>query len=165
MIMPFLSKRSAPRVARLTERLVIFSTPEECEVIVAELVALGRSFGIDGREAFEMQMALEAALSNAVEHGNNSHATKKIWVEFGATEDEVRVRITDQGFGFDTDRLPKARPACEIRPCDHGLVLMRSLMSGLRLNRRGNSVEMWKRRGSRTTGVQDPGNSNREQSS
>lgn len=157
MVMPFLSKRGAPRVARLTERVLIFSTREECEVVVGELVALARSFGFDGHEAFEIQVALEAALSNAVEHGNDSHATKKIWVEYGAVENEVRVRITDQGAGFDTRRLSQAVSACEVEPSDHGLVLMRSLMSGLRFNPRGNSVEMWKRRGDQTAGVQDEG--------
>jgi serine/threonine-protein kinase RsbW len=59
----------------------------------------------------------------------------------------VRVVVADQGPGFDPCQVPDARADENLeRPCGRGLLLMRSYMTRVRFNGRGNVVALFKER-------------------
>jgi serine/threonine-protein kinase RsbW len=59
----------------------------------------------------------------------------------------VRAVVVDQGAGFDPDQVLDARqPENLERPCGRGLLLMRSYMTQVRFNRRGNAIALFKQR-------------------
>jgi serine/threonine-protein kinase RsbW len=98
-------------------------------------------------EVFGVRLALEEALVNAVKHGNRNDPTKWVWASWHVGTHRVLVEIEDEGGGFDPRAVPDpCAPENLERSCGRGLLLMRTYMSWVRYNSRGNRVTMLKRR-------------------
>jgi CheY-like chemotaxis protein len=123
--------------------------------------------------AQKVVLALDEALSNAVEHGNlevPSHsktdvegmesyrrlvadreadpryADRTVTVESAISAREVRVTVTDEGPGFDHADLPDPRdPANLFRTHGRGILLIKLSMDEVLFNEKGNSITMIKR--------------------
>jgi serine/threonine-protein kinase RsbW len=101
-------------------------------------------------DIFAIHLAAEEALVNAVVHGNRLDPKKTVHVECEVSPDFVRLEVTDEGAGFD----PGSVPDCTLEerleaPSGRGVMLMRSFMSRIAYNAKGNSVVLEKRRGDR----------------
>ena len=151
---PGLSLLESPRMAarersaRFRDWLCFTSTQEGMAVRdrVAEAMV---TRGYDEAEVFGVRLALEEALVNAVKHGNRNDPTKCVWALWHVGPRGVLVAIEDEGGGFDPWAVPDAcAPDNLERSCGRGLLLMRSYMSWVRYNCRGNRVTMIRRRGS-----------------
>ncbi|MBI3462201.1 MAG: ATP-binding protein [Planctomycetes bacterium] len=128
--------------------VALASQLEECNRVQESIVALAQRCGFEERELFAIRLAVEEAMMNALKHGNGFDASKRVQVDYAGSRQEVRVRIVDEGPGFDPDRVPDpTSPEFLERPSGRGLLLMRYYMSGILFHGRGNCVEMWKRRG------------------
>ena len=93
-----------------------------------------------------IRLALEEALVNAVVHGNNSDPNKKLRIEYEIGPSEVRIRIEDEGSGFDPTSLPDPTlPEYRLRPRGRGVFLMQTSMTQVTFHGRGNCVEMVRR--------------------
>ena len=92
-------------------------------------------------DIFAIHLAVEEALVNAIVHGNRLDPAKQVRVSCEVSPQLVRVRITDQGEGFD----PASVPDCTLEErleaaSGRGVMLMRSFMTRIEYNSRGNSV-------------------------
>ena len=89
------------------------------------------------------RVGLTEALSNAMLYGNGSDPQKRVRVEVDIKVEEVAVRVTDQGSGFDPTTVPDpTHPDNISKTGGRGIFLMRALMDEVRFNDRGNSVTM-----------------------
>ncbi len=89
------------------------------------------------------RVGLTEALSNAMLYGNNSDPQKRVRVEVTVRVEEIAVRITDQGVGFDPTTVPDPTLPDNIsKSGGRGIFLMRSLMDEVRFNDQGNSVTL-----------------------
>ena len=98
-------------------------------------------------DIFGIQLALEEALVNAIRHGNDEDATKRVHVECHLADDLVRIQIVDEGSGFDPAQLPD--PTAEEHreaPSGRGVLLMRRFMDRVEYNEKGNVVLLEKQR-------------------
>jgi serine/threonine-protein kinase RsbW len=98
-------------------------------------------------DIFAIHLAAEEALVNAVVHGNRLDPGKTVHVECHVSPELVRLEVTDEGEGFD----PKGVPDCTLAerldcPGGRGVMLMRSFMTRIEYNAKGNSVLLEKRR-------------------
>ena len=112
---------------------------------IEELMNALDSAGWEGRDVFHIQMAIEEAVVNAIEHGNKRDATKQVHVVFVVDRDSAEMTVTDQGEGFDHQNV--ADPTEDDRldqPRGRGVLLIRELMSDAQYNSKGNSVWMRK---------------------
>ena len=103
--------------------------------------------GWSGTDIFSIHLAAEEAIVNAIVHGNRLDPAKRVHVECRVSPAAVWMRITDEGAGFD----PGAVPDCTLEerlevPSGRGVMLMRSFMTRIEYNARGNSVVLEKRR-------------------
>ena len=100
--------------------------------------------GLDRRRLlFNFRVGLTEAISNAILYGNSGDSDKRVRVELKAVPGEVRVRVSDQGEGFDPEAVPDPRlPENVILPDGRGVFLMRALMDEVRFNRTGNAVTL-----------------------
>lgn len=108
--------------------------------------ALGAA-GWEGMDLFRIQMAIEEAVVNAIEHGNKKDPDKKIRLVFEVTRSTVVMAISDEGLGFDHRNV--ADPTSEDlvdKPRGRGVMLMRELMNEVNFNEVGNHVVMIKMR-------------------
>lgn len=92
---------------------------------------------------FNFRVGLTEALSNAMLYGNNSDPEKSVRVEVAIKLEEVSVRVTDQGVGFDPTTVPDPTlPANISKSGGRGIFLMKALMDEVQFNDRGNSVTL-----------------------
>jgi serine/threonine-protein kinase RsbW len=98
-------------------------------------------------EIFGMNLAIEEAIINAVEHGNQLDSAKHVTVEYSITPDQFEISIADEGRGFRPDEVPDP---CSDENLDkvtgRGIALMRVYMDSVEYNAKGNCVHMVKRR-------------------
>lgn len=114
---------------------------------IEKLLAAMTQRNWEGRNYFHVQMAAEEAMVNAVEHGNKKAKDKRVDIEFVVSEDEVYMRFTDEGEGFNPEELPDPRDDENLHCTNgRGVMLIKEMMSEVKYSERGNQVEMWKRR-------------------
>lgn len=123
-------------------------------------------------ERMQIGMAVAEALTNAMVHGNLEvpsrlrceqgdrypelirerrgelpWAARKVHISSELDRDQVRIRIRDEGPGFDEQQVPDpTAPENLTRLGGRGLMLIRSFMDEVRVLGRGNEIEMLKRR-------------------
>lgn len=95
------------------------------------------------RLLFNFRVGLTEAISNAILYGNAGDPDRRVLLELRAVPGEVRVRVSDQGGGFDPESVPDPRlPENLTLPDGRGVFLMRELMDEVRFNRAGNTVTL-----------------------
>ena len=89
------------------------------------------------------RVGLTEALSNAMIYGNDGDPEKRVRVEVTVKVEEVAVRVTDQGVGFDPTSVPDPTlPDNITKTGGRGIFLMKALMDEVRFNDQGNSVTL-----------------------
>ena len=98
-------------------------------------------FGWSQEDIFAIHLAAEEALVNAAMHGNRFDPAKQVHVECQVSNDLVRLVVTDEGEGFDSANVPDCTLAERLEsPNGRGVMLMRSFMTRVEYNPKGNSV-------------------------
>ena len=106
-----------------------------------------KRLGWPEKDMFNVQLAFEEAMTNAVMHGNRSDPQKKVWLRYGVAENEVRISIRDEGDGFNPNTLPDPRhPDHILTPSGRGILLIRHIMSQVEFLPDGNGLTMIKYR-------------------
>ena len=83
------------------------------------------------------------ALANAMLYGNACDPRKRVRLEASLSNSAIRIRVTDEGRGFDPNRLADPTlPANRWRVGGRGIFLIRKLMDRVEFNEHGNSIEM-----------------------
>jgi serine/threonine-protein kinase RsbW len=132
-----------------TVRLEIASRFEMLEVVQTVLAHLAALVPFDDDGTHYMSVAVREAVVNAIKHGNQMDADKRVAVEFVLTPGALRVQVGDQGAGFDPASVPD--PVAEenlLRAGGRGIFFMRSFMDDVTYTfppRGGTVVQMVKR--------------------
>jgi serine/threonine-protein kinase RsbW len=111
------------------------------------IVGMLEQRGFPMRDIFSVRLALEEALVNAIKHGNGLDPSKSVRVHCDVQQDRVYVEIEDEGPGFVPDEVPDPTLDENIeRPSGRGLMLIKSFMSRVDFNDRGNCIRIEKLR-------------------
>lgn len=104
--------------------------------------------GWEQSDIFSIHLAAEEAIVNAIVHGNKLDPHKRVVVECLVSPSLVRVEITDEGAGFDPAQVPDPTQDDRLEvPSGRGVMLMRTFMTRIEYNEKGNRVLMEKRKG------------------
>ena len=98
---------------------------------------------LDGETAFRLRVALGEAVANAILWGGGDRPGAVVRVSAKTHADGLRVKVSDEGSGFDPDAVPD--PVSEEgigRPRGRGLFLLRQLADGVTFNETGNRVTL-----------------------
>lgn len=132
-------------IAGYNRHMAVPSSLDECARVRAAILAHAASCGFNDHEESAIVVALQEAMTNAVVHGNRFDPTKRVWIDFTANRAGLRIRITDEGDGFDPRQVADPTLAeNKDRDSGRGVCFIRNLMTGVRYNEAGNSLEMWK---------------------
>lgn len=120
----------------LSIRLEFTSAFEAMDFVQVVSDQVGRDAGLDDDAVHWMGVAIRESVINAIRHGNQSDASKRVFVNFDRDAAELRIRVRDQGDGFDPDTLadPLA-PENLLKASGRGIFLIRSFMDDVRLQR------------------------------
>jgi serine/threonine-protein kinase RsbW len=121
--------------------------PDEVAPLLDRVAAAMAAHDYSRRTCWEMRLALEEALANALRHGNGGDPAKRVRVCYRVGAAEVLVGVEDEGPGFDPAAVPDpTAPENLDRPCGRGLLLMRRYSTWLRYHGRGNRLTLCKHR-------------------
>ncbi len=97
------------------------------------------------KKTFDVHLAMEEGLVNAEKHGNQFDPAKKVKVSISLNDRELKVRIEDEGAGFDPSDVPDPTDIENLdRPCGRGVMLMNHYMDSVEYSSKGNIVDMTK---------------------
>jgi serine/threonine-protein kinase RsbW len=134
-------------------RLEFTSAFEMLDLVQVISDHVGRDVGLDDDEVHWVGVAIRESVINAIKHGNQNDAAKRVFVDFetasGAGPAQLNIRVRDQGPGFDPDHLadPLA-PENLLKASGRGIFLIRSFMDDVILQRApegGMEIRMTKR--------------------
>jgi len=122
-------KRSFISFVRETIEINLPNDLSYLNYVTSFLVERTVRFGIAHAETFEINLALDEAITNAIKHGNKEDASKSVYVRAEISVREARFIIRDQGGGFDPAKVPDPRVTINrFKPSGRGILLMRNLM-------------------------------------
>jgi serine/threonine-protein kinase RsbW len=142
-------------MSRPVVRLQFASALEMLDLVQLVSDYVARSLGMEEDVLQTVNLAIRESVINAVEHGNHRDASKCIFIEFAvgrsssAGVDELRIRVRDQGEGFDPETVPDPlAPENLLKPSGRGIFLIRNFMDDVQIRRApegGSEVYMIKR--------------------
>ncbi len=90
-------------------------------------------------------LACDEAITNAIMHGNGSDPEKKVSIQIYISSSRIKIRIMDQGEGFDASKIADPREGENLlRPSGRGVYLMRSIMDRVDYKEGGRVLELEK---------------------
>ncbi len=129
--------------------LVLSSDFANIEIAERALVDLCGQAGFSGDDCYWLVTALREATANAIRHGNRQDPERSVLVDLGIRDDEVTIRVEDEGEGFDLEAIPDPTdPDYLLRPSGRGIFYMRQFMTRVEFSRSpggGTVVEMTRR--------------------
>lgn len=85
--------------------------------------------GFDDDTAHWIGMSVRESVTNAIQHGNKLDPNKRVDIRFEVAPDCLDISVTDQGNGFQVDRLPNPLdPENLLKPSGRGIFYIRSFM-------------------------------------
>lgn len=129
--------------------LVIASRFENIELVQVVLDDALRQVAANDDQRHWIGLALREALANAIKHGNRQDPERRVEVAATVSPLEIRVRVVDQGEGFDPDAVrDPLSPENRFRADGRGIFYMRRLMDEIEFEtdpRGGTVVKLYKR--------------------
>ena len=121
---------------------VVAIVPQVVDALISRITSLRVR---DGSED-DIELAFQEALLNAVIHGNKEDPFKRVSVTLRCGADgEVRIRIQDEGAGFEVASVPDPTTPEHLRAKHgRGIYLMRTLMDEVSFGDGGTVVHMRK---------------------
>jgi len=114
-------------------------------VLIDEVLVQLRLLNWSDKAIFAVNMAMEEALVNAIEHGNKMDPKKMVDFACFLKHDKIRIEVEDEGEGFAPTELPDPRDEEYIDiPSGRGVLLIHGFMSSVEYNERGNRIVMEK---------------------
>lgn len=127
--------------------VTIPSDTAEAQEVQEQIIALLEEHGYGMRDVFSMRLAIEEAIVNAIKHGNQRDASKKVRVEWAVNAERIVVSVEDEGPGFDPGNVPDCTADENLdKPSGRGIMLMRNFLTAIEYNDKGNRVTLVKHR-------------------
>jgi serine/threonine-protein kinase RsbW len=122
----------------MTEQRLSYTLDSTLETVDTAEQTAGRvatEAGFDEDTVMQISMAVREAAVNAVLHGNNYAADKKVKVDFERTSQHLVITIRDQGAGMDLNRIPNPlAPENLLKTSGRGIFLIRSFMDEVQIH-------------------------------
>lgn len=110
-----------------------------------QILSAAQQNGYDEDTIFALRLSVEEALSNAIRHGNQYDAHKKVDIRYLVNSDRIELYVQDEGKGFDPGVVPDpTTPENLETPSGRGIMLMRAYMNQVEYNEQGNQVHLVK---------------------
>jgi len=117
------------------------------------VVTSARNAGLKDSQIYGVQLAVDEACSNIIEHAYGGKNSGKIQVTCEVDEGELRVILQDRGVQFNPEQIPGLKndtPLSKVKSRGAGLFLIRKMMDEIYFDfssETGNTLTMVKKKG------------------
>ena len=112
------------------------STLDSVDSAESLVLDLAQKAGFEEEDLHKIGMAVRESMVNAVVHGNQYSAHKKVHVSVSKGPDRLTVTIADQGKGFELQHVPDPLSQDNLlRHSGRGMFLIRAFMDELEVRR------------------------------
>lgn len=117
------------------------------------MVTSARNAGLKDSQIYGVQLAVDEACSNIIEHAYGGKNSGKIQVTCEVDEGELRVILQDRGVQFNPEQIPGLKndtPLSKVKSRGAGLFLIRKMMDEVYFDfssETGNTLTMVKKKG------------------
>lgn len=123
----------------------ISSDSDNANRVKAEIYEYLRTLEIPDVLFEDLAFCIKESFSNAMEHGNRGDSTKRLFVSWVADESDFKLKIRDEGEGFDPGSVPDPllpENASKIR--GRGIFMLRSFLDRVEWNEQGTEITILK---------------------
>ena len=121
----------------------IKSDPGNLHIVEKLIDEMTERHQIESDQYGKILVATIEAVNNAIIHGNKSDVNKKVCIDIVTEGKKVKIKIRDEGEGFDYKKVPDPTAPENIENIHgRGVFLMTKLSDGIQFNERGSEVEM-----------------------
>ena len=86
-------------------------------------------------------LCISEATTNSIVHGNKQDRSKKVELNVDCKNKLIKVRVTDEGEGFDMEEIPDPTHSDNLlKETGRGLHIIKSIARNVELNEKGNSL-------------------------
>jgi serine/threonine-protein kinase RsbW len=115
---------------------VLDSTLESVDQAERAALEMARQSGFGEEDLDRIGMSVRECMVNAVVHGNQYNAHKKVTLSLSRTPEKFTIRISDQGEGFDPGDVPDPVVGDNLlRHSGRGIFLMKTFMDDIQVRR------------------------------
>ena len=135
-------------VVNSTETLIIKSDVNELAKVATITEEICIRFGLIEDEIDDISIAVTEAVNNAIKHGNKEDSTKSIKIVFEVETDRIKIRIKDEGKGFQLEEVKDPRKNENLLKDDgRGILIMKALMDEVEVlsGNEGNVIQLVKK--------------------
>lgn len=88
-------------------------------------------------------ISVTEAVNNAILHGNRADESKSVQIQLQKRKNQIDIRVSDEGHGFDYGNLPDPTSADNIfKIGGRGVFLMKQLSDEIRFDNNGSTVQL-----------------------
>jgi len=130
-------------MSKILKQLRIESRMTNLRVVENAVDEITNQLGIKQDNYGKILVATLEAVNNAITHGNKANPEKFVNIEISIKGNEMSVKVTDEGKGFDPTTIPDPTMPENIEELSgRGVFLMTKLADAISFNDKGNSVTM-----------------------
>lgn len=127
----------------MQKKLKILSNIGNLRIVENEIDSLTTVAGINKDNYGKIMVSTLEAVNNAIIHGNKLDENKFVEIEIKLLKTRLKVKVTDQGPGFNPGSIPDPTKPENIESLSgRGVFLMSKLADNIKFNKMGNSVLM-----------------------
>jgi len=125
------------------KKIKIESKVNNLRLVENEIDIATSQIGISQENYGKILVSALEAVNNAILHGNNSDPGKIVYIEIIYKNNDLRIKVTDEGSGFRPDEVPDPTIPENIEVLNgRGVYLMSRLADKIRYSKKGNTVTM-----------------------
>ncbi len=120
-----------------TYRIQISAATENLQIIRSFIQEVARKAGFNDEQIDQIKLAVDEACTNAIKHAYHFDASKMIDLQIRLDSKKIDITITDNGPGFNPERLDQPdinKNARKAKPGGLGIHLMKTLMDDVRFH-------------------------------
>ena len=116
--------------------MALESTLESVDAAESLVLQIAQESGFEEEDLHKMGMSVREAMVNAVVHGNQYNRNKRVHLSVSAGGGKFKVRVADQGQGFDLSNIPDPlEDANLLIQSGRGIFLIRAFVDDFQVKR------------------------------
>lgn len=122
--------------------LVIKSEISELRKVEDFLIDIFKEFKLAQKYFNKIYLCVSEAVVNSIKHGNKNNKDKTVLIEVNCKNRELKVRIEDEGEGFDVDKIEDPTSLSNLKnESGRGIFIIRNMSNKLEYNEKGNRIQ------------------------